>query len=238
MLTTRSLPTGLLVTRPKESTAGWPAALVGLAAAMALAPVLASEANDGLQAHRAGASCLAIHQAFPALRSGRYLVSKAHAAPVQVQCDMSGDEGGWQVLFNSQNPKKWGTTFGQAGRGEWGIDASGVPDEVSQLRFMRRDTRERKVIPMTVAALYACSLVGDDFVWNGTRYRTWNAYNLGVSTTKNIYPPPEGYVLSGPPCNNDHKSWGFGHRAWIDDRQAWGWDSLDLGPTVFQIAVR
>lgn len=210
------------------------AAVLGLPAL----PAWADGARDGRRAEDAAASCLEIHERLPTSASGGYWVGRPGGPAVRVYCDMATDGGGWQVLFNSQNPRRWGRTFGAPGRGEWGVGPAGVPDEIAQLRLMRRDTRERKVIPMTTAALYECSYVDEKFAWNGTKYFTWNAYNLGISTRRDIYPPPEGYVLSGPPCNNDHKSWGFGHRAWIDDRQAWGWDSLDLGPTTFQIAVR
>lgn len=194
--------------------------------------------RDGRHANSAAASCLSIQASFSAMSSGRYWVANSQGQPRRVYGDMQGDGGGWQVLFNSRNPNKWGTTFGAAGRDEWGVDAAGVPDDITQLRLLHRATGEHIIIPITTDALYRCSKVGHKYIWNGTKYVIYNAVNLGISNTTNIYPPPEGYVLSGPPCNNDHQSWGFGHRAWIDDQQGWGWDSLTLGPTVFQIAVR
>jgi len=213
-------------------------ALAAVAAGWTPGIGLAATPGDGMSADTPAASCLAIHGQDADASNGAYWVTRAQGPAVRVYCDMTTEGGGWQVLFKGHDPHRWATTFGVPGRKEWGVDAAGVPDVISQLRLKRPDTGESKVIPITNEALYACSQVDDRHIWNGTASRYYNALGLGISTTKNIYPPPVDYVLSGMPCNNDHKSWGFGHRAWTDDRQGWGWNSLDLGQTVFSIAVR
>jgi hypothetical protein len=226
---------------PRPSRADLIPACAALAAAAAgWTPGLAWAAldGDGLSADTPAASCLAIHQRDVGAGDGAYWVGRTQGAPVRVYCDMTADGGGWQVLFHGKNPRKWATRFGDPGGEEWGVDETGVPADISELRLKRKDTDQRRIIPMTNAALYDCSAVDDKYIWNGTASESYAAVGLGISTVKSNYPPPVGYVLSGMPCNNDHKSFGFGHRAWIDDHQGWGWNSLDLGPTSFQIAVR
>jgi hypothetical protein len=213
-------------------------AVAAVAAAWAPGIGWAATEGDGLSADTPAASCQAIHQRDAGAADGAYWVRRAQGVPVHVYCDMSADGGGWQVLFHGHNPHRWATQSGAPGVDEWSVDAAGVPEDISELRLRYNETGQKKFVPMTNAALYTCSQVDDRHIWNGTAYHFWHALSLGISSVKDIYPPPAGYVLSGMPCNNDHKSWGFGHRAWIDDRQGWGWNSLDLGPTVFQIAVR
>ena len=192
--------------------------------------------RNGLTANTAAGSCQVIHKRFPSLPTGAYWVSKGVLPAVKVYCDMTTAGGGWQVLFRSDDPANWGKTFGVPGIGEWGIDKSGVPVAISQLRFSRVDTGAALTIPITASQIYTCSAVNGTYNWNGSKFNTYNGLHLGIATNTPI--TKTGYIYVGSPCAHYNRGWGFGHRGWQDDKQGWGWNSVDLGPTVFMISVR
>ena len=191
---------------------------------------------DGLSSGTAAKSCNSIHTGFPDFPSGTYWTTSGLGLPLQVYCDMSTDGGGWLVIYRSSDPGKWGTAFGTPGIGEWGIAAEDLPKDFDQLNFSRAATGDSKTIPITPSKLFSCSAVDAEYFWNGTLNGAYNALHLGISDRGGM--GGVGYVVVGAPCNWDRRGWGFGHRAWQDDRQGWGWDSVDLGRTVFAIAIR
>lgn len=192
--------------------------------------------KSGLDADSAAESCQAIHKRFPNLLTDVYWVSKGAFPPVQVFCDMATAGGGWQVLFRGDDPSQWSKTFGTPGTGKWGVDKTGVPSTIRQLRFTRVATGAALTIPITADKIYSCSAVNSTYFWNGTNIDAYNGLHLGI--TNNVSIVKTGYVYVGSPCAHYNHGWGFGHRGWQDDHQGWGWNSKDLGPTVFMISVR
>lgn len=144
--------------------------------------------------------------------------------------------GGWTIIFNSQNPSLWGTNTGTPGTGDWSqtLSANYPMNEV-----MLHDpvgSRTETVSGVNSSGLYQCSSGNDNRYWNGTLTNAFNALHLGIHT--NETKRPTGYVIVSHGCVTDTRGWGFGHLAYQDNMQGWGWDSDNLGPTVFAIGIR
>ncbi len=186
-------------------------------------------------------SCAQILANHPGALSGVYTVDPDGAGgadPFQVYCDMTTNGGGWAVLFRSTVPSYWGSNFGSPGVGEWSQDFHGVPYPMTELLLSRVATGESiTVTGFSSAGLYQCWPGANDTNWNGTVANAFSALHLGVYVA-NPTSAPTSYVISSEGCRRDQHSWGFGHRAQLNDQQGWGWDSSDLGATVFAIAVR
>jgi hypothetical protein len=39
-------------------------------------------------------------------------------------------------------------------------------------------------------------------------------------------------------AGRDHPGWGFGHKAWVNGEQYYGWNGDEIKKTVFEISVR
>lgn len=146
-------------------------------------------------------------------------------------------EDEWVILFQGSDPSKWGLTSGTPGIGEWSLGPECLPTNVDQLRLTKVEGGESLIIPMSASGVFSCGDVGGGWCWDGTGTFGFNARHVCITTAVEFDRSQTGYVTSWS-CNVDRLTWGFGHRAYLDDRQGWGWNSLDLGPTVFQIAVR
>ncbi len=197
-----------------------------------------NQIDEGLSA----VNCKAWLQQIPGAASGLYPIDPdGPQGPLSVQtfqCDMTTEGGGWTILYSSSDAAKWGTGFGVPGQGQWGHDLHGKPISMSEVILIWPGGGQSKVVSgIPYAGLYACQQGSNGLWWDGSLASAWAALHLGVCDTVSLSKTP-GYVITCATCNNDHHSWGMGHRGWIDDQQGWGWDSLTLGPTVFSVGVR
>ena len=143
----------------------------------------------------------------------------------------------WLSIFHSADPSLWGTTFGTVRAWDVGIWRCECAHQHRRASAYTSGHERRPYHP--------------HFLWRSLQLRLrWRRVVLGwdefvgirraasgISSTAG-FGGAVGYVITSFSCNIDHQSWGFGHRAYLNDQQGWGWDSYDLGSTVFDISVR
>jgi hypothetical protein len=146
------------------------------------------------------------------------------------------DERGWIVIFCSHDPSIWDTDTDRGAR-DFAIPVAKVPADIGYLR-MAASPRQFVIIAVTKDKLSAVSVsTSGNFGWNGTKPLNWNAYALGIYNK--AWFNKHGTVstwYSGPGAG--YSGWGFGPRAWIDDRQGYVWAGQEVAPTVLQISVK
>jgi cysteine-rich repeat protein len=185
-------------------------------------------------------SCVEILEHGGSLGDGTYRIDPDGYAgndSFEVFCDMTIGGGGWTIVFHSSDPSLWGSTFGAPGAGQWSHDFSATSFPGNEVILIRTATGEfEKVTSIPSSELYGCTQGDDSRFWNGTLTDAFNGLHLGVHNATTKRPP--GYVIVGHGCLADTQGWGFGHLAFMNDQQGWGWDSSNLGPSVFAIGVR
>ena len=194
-----------------------------------------------------GALCSDILLANPSATDGVYTIDPDGAggsALFDAYCDMTTEGGGWTVVFQSMDPSIWRTNTGTPGTGEWSHNFYVKRFSMNEVLLHFIDDGQTQIVTgIPSERLYGCSKGDADLWWNGTLMDGDSAFHLGVHTSE-AKNQPDGYVIvsrltSAPGCVHDRRGWGFGHLAFIDDQQGWGWDSdINLGPTVFAIGVR
>ena len=187
------------------------------------------------------ATCSAVLSSDPSATDGVYTIDPDGTGgndPFDVFCDMSTDGGGWTIIFKSSDPAIWKTDSGTPGTGEWSQDFSGITFPMDEL--MLNQVTGALVVNVTGVSssdLYQCALGSNSRYWNGTLNNSYAAFHLGVHTDE-YKVSPDGYIIVGHGCVPNTLGWGFGHLAFIDNQQGWGWDSTNLGSTVFAIGIR
>ncbi len=189
-------------------------------------------------ASEAMTSCAAIHTACPTERDGVYWIDPGGATPFQVDCDMTTNGGGWAIIFQSADPSIWKTDSGTPGIGAWSQDFSAIDYPMTELMLVYPAAGEYQVVTgVDASGIYACSGTGE-LKWAGLDENDFDAYHLGVVNPA-VAKSPDDYVdVGGFDCVQDVQGWGFGHLAFENDAQGWGWDSTQLGSTVFAIGIR
>jgi hypothetical protein len=110
----------------------------------------------------------------------------------------------------------------------------------SSLILIQVNTGNTQIVTgLTQSQLGGCVTGSNSLTWNGTRNNSFGAIHLGVENLATMGPNwGTGYVDTGAGCTNDRQGWGFGHIAYVNNTQGWGWDSDNLGSQNFQIGAR
>ncbi|MEI8375787.1 MAG: hypothetical protein WCJ35_23440 [Planctomycetota bacterium] len=144
------------------------------------------------------------------------------------------DNHNWKVLIRSSNPKIWNTDVNDP-KGGFAISISKVPDNIKYLRI-QTDNKPPVIIPITKDRLLIQSADGRSG-WQGANFFNWQANHLGVYDM-NMNSMRRGAISLVCFGNMDDRSgWGFGHRAGVDDHQAYVWAGDEIPETVFKISV-
>jgi hypothetical protein len=134
----------------------------------------------------------------------------------------------WQVVFRSHDPSMWDKDVTKDGA--FGKSLAGI----GNIRYLRiRNDTDYVIVKTSSERLRKA---GDDgrYGWNGTNENHCAGHHLGIYDRQQ----PAGNDGLVPVLNNEYAGWGFGHVAWVDDRQGYCWNGRTIDPKVLEIAVK
>jgi hypothetical protein len=143
----------------------------------------------------------------------------------------------WTVLFRADDPSVWDTD--STGK-KFAVPLRQAPATFRYLRLRRMDTEEALVLPLTPDQLRNGKppARGADFWWNGTAKEDWKGQHLGiVQAPRYKFPVPHGMIAVMTENWDAFTGSGFGHKAFVNDRQYYCWRGKEIPRTVFEIAV-
>ena len=145
---------------------------------------------------------------------------------------------GWIVIFRSSDPSIWNTDVNNS-KDDFAISLSKVPDGIQYLRMRAVGQQAQVIIPIEKAKLDS-TYEHENYGWNGTNKREYNANHLGIYRLPILNRASGEICIFRPGSGGDAwgKGYGFGHRAWLDDRQGYTWNGVEISQTVFEIAVK
>jgi hypothetical protein len=139
----------------------------------------------------------------------------------------------WKVIFRSADPSIWNDDINK-GPDHVAMTLDLAPDNIRFLRLLDTKSKDFVIIEMTKDRL---GKMTDDgrFGWDGRNQSHSQAYHLGIFH-KNWNGGDRGEVcVCGSP---NLRGWGFGHSAFVNDKQAFSWEGKPIRDTVFEIAVK
>jgi len=150
---------------------------------------------------------------------------------------------GWTVLFRSSDPAIWNTDSNQ------GFDSYAVPVDKAPpgVQFLKMAIPGGKavIVPMTNSALGKNGPIGKGiWCWSGSGEQKLKAYHLGIGDRDipvrgaDIDKNKAVITMLADGAGWSAYGWGFGHRAWANDVQGYGWAGEVIPSTVFEIAVK
>jgi hypothetical protein len=144
----------------------------------------------------------------------------------------------WLLLFRSDNPALWNTL--NRGKKHFAVPVGYAPLEMRYLRLRRLDTNEALILPLTRDELLNAkpreTAVG--YWWSGTAKEEWKGRHLGISRgPRHKFPVPQGMICVMMDGWDAFAGSGFGHKAFVNDRQYYCWQGQEIRPTAFEIAV-
>ncbi len=145
--------------------------------------------------------------------------------------------GKWVRLFESSDPSFWNKE--SDGPGAFAVPCESAPDDMKYLRLTELSQGRSVIIALGKEGLLKLDRSsGQRYGWQGDNHDSYEARHLGVfdregrADRSNDAP---GITVDGG--GSDKSGWGFGHRAGINDRQAWCWERAEIPETVFRIEV-
>jgi len=145
--------------------------------------------GDGSSALNPGASCSAILGMHPASADGQYWLDDGYGVTL-VECDMAN--GGWTVLFHSDDPSNWGVESGVVGVGAWSHDLVVNHDEVRLQQLDEPLTHAFERVK-TIRLRWPSSIQ-----FNVVYFRAYSDDVLVTEGGHETVPPPAAYDYSDP----------------------------------------
>lgn len=134
----------------------------------------------------------------------------------------------WQVVFRSHDPSMWDKDVSRDGN--FGKSLNSVGD----IRYLRIRNNHDYVIVETAKDRLRLAHDEDRYGWNGLNENHCAGNHLGVYD-KRLEADRQGKISV---LHNDCSGWGFGHIAWVDNRQGYCWNGQVIHPAVLEIAVK
>ena len=141
----------------------------------------------------------------------------------------------WHLVFKSNDPSIWGTDYGWIGDPKYSLATNKIPTDMTKIKLVWNGNE--KSVDLNHSNLLNCVKANGNYYWNGSKLNGFNAIHLGiVDSSLSTSGPSSGEVVVGLSCQTDRGGWGFGHVAYYDDRQGFGWNGVNtnvpLIPTV------